>query len=270
MKKSISVIIAAVMALCMIIPAFAVETSRFGVNVVSENDKTAIVSIDYNGGTAFNCLDFDVKLSNRVSITDCANGAGLRNFKIYVGDLGTQDATISSFNKDSNPVKFTFATTVGFKATNGKDLLVLTLKKSSADKLTSNDVKLTVTNCGISGTKAGDVKTIGTTVTQIGDKVSDNQTIPGQAGTTATVKTTAVSTTAETTQTGSSDKTTENKTTEVSENGSTVEKKNAENDGKSVDRNKIIIIGALAISMIAVIAAGVVYIAKKAKKEDNE
>lgn len=251
-------------------PAFAADNSRFGVTVVSESDTKAVVSIDFNGGTAFNCLDFEVKLSGRVSVTDCSNGAGLRNFKIYVGDLGTQDATVSSFNKDSNPIKFTFATTVGFKAVNGKDLLVITLKKNTADKLTASDVKLTVTNCGISGANATSAIIINTTVTQIGDKTDvAPATVPGQAGTTVAKTTTAKN--GETTVTTTSDSQDVTSRTEVTDSQSettTAEETSSEN--KSSSRNKIIIIAALALSMIAVIAAGVIYIARKYKKEDNE
>lgn len=153
MKKIVSIIIAAVMAFCLCLPAFAAQSATFAVNVVSESDTRAIVSIDYEGGAAFNCLDFEVKLSKRLSVEKCATGAGLRNFKIYADDLNANlgDTVIMSFNKDSNPIKFTFASISGFKAVNGKDLLTLTLKKTSADKLKADDVKLTVTNCGICG-----------------------------------------------------------------------------------------------------------------------
>lgn len=271
MKRIISLVLAVITALCLCMPAFAADNSRFGVTVVSESDTKAVVSIDFNGGTAFNCLDFEVKLSGRVSVTDCSNGAGLRNFKIYVGDLGTQDATVSSFNKDSNPIKFTFATTVGFKAVNGKDLLVITLKKNTADKLTASDVKLTVTNCGISGANATSAIIINTTVTQIGDKTDvAPATVPGQAGTTV-AKTTTTAKNGETTVTTTSDSQDVTSRTEVTDSQSettTAEETSSEN--KSSSRNKIIIIAALALSMIAVIAAGVIYIARKYKKEDNE
>lgn len=270
MKKIISIILAAVTALCLFIPALAAENSRFGVTVVSENDTKAVVSIDFNGGTAFNCLDFEVELSNRVSVTDCSNGAGLRNFKIYVGDLGTQDATLSNFNKDSNPIKFTFATTVGFKAVNGKDLLVITLKKDTADKLTSKDVKLTVTNCGISGAQATSAVIIGTTVTQIGEKSNTPVTVPGQAGTTVAKTSSAAKTDATTAATTVDSSKTTVQTEITDEHSGQTPDANAETEKKQPDRNKIIIVAALAISMIAVIAAGVIFIAKKYKKEDKE
>ena len=87
MKKIISIIIAAVMAFCLCLPAFAAQSATFAVNVVSEDNTKAVVSIDYEGGTAFNCLDFEVTLSSRVSVEKSANGAGLRNFKIYTEDF---------------------------------------------------------------------------------------------------------------------------------------------------------------------------------------
>lgn len=68
MKKIISIIIAAVMAFCLCLPAFAAQSATFAVNVVSEDNTKAVVSIDYDGGTAFNCLDFEVTLSSRVSV----------------------------------------------------------------------------------------------------------------------------------------------------------------------------------------------------------
>ena len=156
MKKIISIIIAAVMAFCLCLPAFAAQSATFAVNVVSEDNTKAVVSIDYEGGTAFNCLDFEVTLSSRVSIEKSANGAGLRNFKIYTED-NENGVVLTSFNKDANPMMFTFASITGFKAVNGKDLLVLTLKKTSSAKLTEKDVKLKVTNCGISGATANEV-----------------------------------------------------------------------------------------------------------------
>ena len=52
MKKIISIIIAAVMAFCLCLPAFAAQSATFAVNVVSEDNTKAVVSIDYEGGTA--------------------------------------------------------------------------------------------------------------------------------------------------------------------------------------------------------------------------
>ena len=270
MKKLISLIIAVVMAFCMLVPSFAADKAKFGVTVVSEDDSTAVVSVDYNGGSTFNCLDFEVKLSGRLKVEKCENGAGLRNFKIYVDDLNTDDATLSSFNKDSNPVAFTFATTADFKAVNGKDLLVITLKKTTADKLTADDVKLTVTNCGVSAANGG-ADAIGTSVTQLGEKTDGGSaTAPGQVGATvaktdktdASGTTTSVTEKSEQSSTGGSDSSAGEKTE--------TEKTDTNASAKLSDKKKIVIIAAAAACMVLVIAAGVVYIAKKAKKEDAE
>ena len=255
MKKNISIIIAAVMAFCLCLPAFAAQSATFAVNVVSEDNTKAVVSIDYEGGTAFNCLDFEVTLSSRVSVEKSANGAGLRNFKIYTED-NENGVVLTSFNKDANPMMFTFASITGFKAVNGKDLLVLTLKKTSSAKLTEKDVKLKVTNCGISGATANEVISVNAQVIQAGTAVDK---------TNASVRTT---TTSAVTTTADSSELSAESTTSVAESTSD---KNGENNGtKTTDKKKIVIVGAAALIVLAVIVVGVVVIAKKYKKEDAE
>jgi|GEM_PF-877125 len=277
MKKIVSIIIAAVMAFCLCLPAFAAQSATFAVNVVSESDTRAIVSIDYEGGAAFNNLDFEVTLSSKVRVEKCANGAGLRNFKIYADDLfyktykAETDTVIMSFNKDVNPLKFSFASITGFKSVNGKDLLVITLKKTSSAKLTEKDVELKVEDCGISGTTAKEVISVNAQVIQIGGSSEvKTSAAAGQAGTTV-AKTSGTSkageTTSSTTTTGSSELSAES-TTPVAESTSD---KNGENNGtKTTDKKKIVIVGAAALIVLAIIVVGVVVIAKKYKKEDAE
>lgn len=277
MKKIISIIIAAVMAFCLCLPAFAAQSATFAVNVVSEDNTKAVVSIDYEGEAAFNSLDLEVTLSSKVSVEKCANGAGLRNFKIYSDDLffkthnSETDTVIMSFNKDVNPLMFTFASITGFKAVNGKDLLVLTLKKTSSAKLTEKDVKLKVTNCGISGATANEVISVNAQVIQIGGSADiKTSAAAGQAGTAvdktnASVRTT---TTSAVTTTADSSELSAESTTSVAESTSD---KNGENNGtKTTDKKKIVIVGAAALIVLAVIVVGVVVIAKKYKKEDAE
>lgn len=273
MKKIVSIIIAAVMAFCLCLPAFAAQSATFAVNVVSESDTRAIVSIDYEGGAAFNCLDFEVKLSKRLSVEKCATGAGLRNFKIYAEDNyeDLNGQVITSFNKDINPMKFSYISLTGFKAVNGKDLWIITLNKSSADKLTSNDVKLTIANCGISGSTVDSVITVEAKIIPIGGSSEvKTSAAAGQAGTTV-AKTSGTSkageTTSATTTSGSSELSAES-TTPVAESTSD---KNGENNGtKTTDKKKIVIVGAAALIVLAIIVVAVVVIAKKYKKEDAE
>lgn len=273
MKKIISLVIAAVTAFCLCIPAFAAQSATFAVNVISEDDKSAVVSVDFKGGAAFNCLAFEITLSKRLSVEKSASGAGMRNFKIYVQDMGTgmENYIIMSFNDNANPMMFTFATLVGFKAVNGNDLIVLTLKKSSAGKLTADDFKLKVTNCGLSGSDATSVVPINTEVVQIGGTSNvKTSAAAGQAGT--TVAKTNASARAETTTeveatTGSSQPSGE--LTSVA--GESVSEKSTESPTeKSTDKRKIIIVGAAALVVLAFIVAAVIVIARKAKKEDAE
>ncbi len=271
MKKIISIIIAAVMAFCLCLPAFAAQSATFAVNVVSEDSKSAVVSIDYEGGAAFNCLDFEVKLSSRVSVEKATNGAGLRNFQIYAQDNGN-GAVLTSFNKDVNPMKFAFISISGFKAVNGKDLYVLTLKKTSPAKLTEKDVKLEVTGCGISGVSETETISVNANVVQIGGSSTvKTSAAAGQAGTAvdktnASVRTTTTSSV--TTTAADSSELSAESTTPVAESASD---KNNENTGtKTTDKKKIVIVGAAALIVLAVIVVGVVVIAKKYKKEDAE
>ncbi len=272
MKKIISIFIAVATVFCLCLPVLAAESATFSVDVVSESDTKAVVSIDYEGGAAFNCLDFEVELSKRLSVEKCATGAGLRNFKIYANDLNSDlgDTVIMSFNKDTNPVKFTFASITGFKAVNGKDLLTLTLKKTSADKLKADDVKLKVSNCGVSGSTADSVITVDVKTVQIGGSSEvKTSAASGQVGT-AVEKTGSATKAGETTTvttTAGSSETSEETTTTAAESVS--ESTDGSSDTKTTDKKKIVIVAAAALIVLAVIIAGVAVIAKKAKK-DNE
>ena len=273
MKKIVSIIIAFAVAFCLCLPAFAAQSATFAVNVVSESDTRAIVSIDYEGGSSFNCLDFEVKLSKRLSVEKCATGAGLRNFKIYADDLNANlgDTVIMSFNKDSNPIKFTFASISSFKAVNGKDLLTLTLKKTSADKLKADDVKLTVTNCGLSGSTADSVITVEAKSIPIGGSAEiKTSAAAGQVGTTVakTSGTTKAGETTSATTTAGSSELSEELTTPVAESVSG--KNDEDTNTKTTDKKKIVVVGAAALIVLAIIVVAVVVIAKKYKKEDAE
>lgn len=270
MKRIISVLLVLIMAAGLCVSAFAAnETAGFLVNILSESDTEAMVSIDYNGGQSFNSLDFEVKLSERVALKSCANGAGLRNFKIYVSDLESGDLTLSSFNKDNNPIKFTFATTLMFKAVNGKDLLTLTITKKSAAKLTADDVMLTVTNCGVSEAD-GSTANVKTSVIQIGN-VQSGETLqsPNQIGTAAEktgtpVPVSGVTSVSQESATGESELSQSEESVELI----TDEGENSIEQSKTSDKRKIIIVAAAAFCLVIVIAATVIYITKKSKKED--
>ena len=264
MKRIISIFVTAVIAMSLCVAAFAADSAKFAVNVVSENDTKAVVSIDYEGGLAFNCLDFDVELSDRVSVMNCDKGAGMRNFLINHDDSGA-----SRLNADSNPIKFAFISITAFKAENGKDLLTITLKKNSADKLTSKDVKLIVTNCGVSGSDSSTVTDIKSTAIQIGNETGEvTAAAPGQAGT-AAPKTTAASATTEVT-TVNDGETTKAEDTKTDSEDRELTPETEETKKSTADKKKIVIIAALAAATLAVIVAAVVYIVHKTKNSTVE
>ena len=261
MKRIISIFVTAVIAMSLCVTAFAADSAKFAVNVVSENDTKAIVTIDYEGGLSFNCLDFEVELSDRVSVMNCDKGAGLRNFLINHMD----DGIVSSFNDNTNPIGFAFASIVAFKAENGKDMLTITLKKNSADKLTAKDVKLTVTNCGVSGNDSSTVNDIKSTAIQIGNETGEvTAAAPGQAGTTAP-KTTAASATTQATTVKDGETTTAGDSKTDSEDRE-LTPATEEEKKSTADKKKIVTIAALAAATLAVIVAAVIYIVYKAKK----
>lgn len=250
------------MSLC--VAAFAADSAKFAVNVVSENDTKATVTIDYEGGLSFNCLDFEVELSDRVNVMNCDKGAGMRNFLINHDD-NHDDISASSLNADSNPIKFSFISITAFKAENGKDLLTITLKKNSADKLTSKDVKLTVTNCGVSGNDSSTVNDIKSTAIQIGNETGEvTAAAQGQAGATAP-KTTAASATTQATTVKDGETTTAGDSKTDSEDKE-LTPATEEEKKSTADKKKIVTIAALAAATLAVIVAAVVYIVYKAKK----
>lgn len=274
MKKIVSIVVAVATVLCLGICSFAANNAKFGVTVVSENDKTAVVSIDYNGGASFNALDFEVKLSNKVKVEKCEKGAGFNNFMLSI----QSNNTVLSFNPDSNPVKFGFAALDAFKIVKGKDLLVLTLKKNSAEKLTPNDVKLTVTNCAAIGSEKNTV-TVAVSVTQLDGKGAETEknektekkstTTVKSKSDTANEKTTSVaSTLAESTDVAQSNSVSataennENETPKAADSSSVEEK-------QGTDRKKVIIVAAAAAALLLVIIAAVVFIAQKYKKESD-
>ena len=265
MKRIISIFVTAVIAMSLCVAAFAADSAKFAVNVVSENDTKATVTIDYEGGLSFNCLDLEVELSDRVSVMNCEKGAGLRNFMI---NHDSKDMVLS-FNDTTNPIGFAFASIVEFKAENGKDLLTITLKKNSADKLTSKDVKLTVTNCGVSGSDSSTVTDIKSTAIQIGNETGEvTAAAPGQAGT-AAPKTTAASATTEVTTVNDGETTTAEDTKTDSEDRE-LTPETEETKKSTADKKKIVIIAALAAATLAVIVAAVVYIVHKTKNSTVE
>ncbi len=142
MKKLLSLILAVVLIALGAVTASAESIAKFNVNLISETAKEAVISIDFEGGTAFCALDIEIKFDDtRVKISKAEKGAGLNAF---TEKEGTSFALI---NKDINPVKATMVSLSPFRVVDGKDLFVITVKKLSKEALSSDDFEVIVTNC---------------------------------------------------------------------------------------------------------------------------
>ncbi len=168
MKKILSLVLSvALVALCAV-TASAASVAKFNVNLVSETDKEAVISIDFAGGTGFCAIDIEVQYdAARVKIEKAENGKGLDNF------IAKEGTAFALLNKEINPVKGSMITITPFRVVDGKDLFVFTVKKLSKEALSNSDFKLTVTNCVDSSEKA---ITVSVTTDLQGEQKSDAPT----------------------------------------------------------------------------------------------
>ena len=146
MKKLVSLFLTATMLFMLSIPTFAVKAAKFSLRAVSETDSEIVVSINYDGGSTFNCIDFEIVYNDKkLKATEAYDGDGLEAF---IRDLKKQGgAGASAINKDGNPIKGSMAVTSMFKTVSGNDLFVLKFKKLTKDKVTADDVEVVFTNC---------------------------------------------------------------------------------------------------------------------------
>lgn len=146
MKRLVSLLLATAMLFMLAIPSFAVKAAKFSMKPVSETDNEIVLSIDYEGGSTFNCIDFEINYNEKkLKPTEAYDGDGLEAF---IRDLKKQGgAGASAINKDSKPIKGSMAVTSMFKVVNGKDLFVIKFKKLAKDKVSTDDVEIVFTNC---------------------------------------------------------------------------------------------------------------------------
>ncbi len=142
MKKILSLILCVVMLAATVVTASAQSVAKFNITLVSETDSEAVITLDFDGGTGFSGLDFDMTVdSKKVKVVSAEKGAGFANFEKQAG------AAFALINTQITPVKATIATLNAFRVVEGKDLFKITLKKLTKDKLDSDDVVINITNC---------------------------------------------------------------------------------------------------------------------------
>ena len=246
MKKKLCLIFACVLIMLSAVTASAENVSKFNLKLATEDDTQAVLILDFDGGTPFSGLDFNVVVNEKkAKVASIVDGQGLVNFKVQA------EAAVSQSNIESNPAMVTAAMIPGYRNVDGSDLFKITITKLEKEKLTSKDVVIEVTNC------------------------VDNNFQPIKASVTTelgaaseTEKSTEALSTTEKTE---SDSTTEVSTTDLTENTSEAEtdkQELTENETQSEEKapNKTAIIIICVVIAVAV-AGGAAFVVIKKKKE---
>lgn len=246
MKKILCLIFACVLIMLSAVTASAENVSKFNLKLATEDDTQAVLILDFDGGTPFSGLDFNVVVNEKkAKVASIVDGQGLVNFKAQA------EAAVSQSNVESNPAMVTAAMIPGYRNVDGSDLFKITITKLEKEKLTSEDVVIEVTNC------------------------VDNNFQPIKASVTTelgaaseTEKSTEALSTTEKTE---SDSTTEVSTTDLTENTSEAEtdkQELTENEIQSEEKapNKTAIIIICVVIAVAV-AGGAAFVVIKKKKE---
>lgn len=142
MKKILCFIFACIMIMLSAFTVSAENVSKFNLKRVSEDDTQAVLILDFDGGTPFSGLDFNVVVNEKkAKVASIVDGQGLVNFKAQA------EAAVSQSNVESNPAMVTAAMIPGYRNVDGSDLFKITITKLEKEKLTSEDVVIEITNC---------------------------------------------------------------------------------------------------------------------------
>lgn len=264
MKKFFALIISVVFVMLTCVTASAESVANFNITLVSETDTQAVITIDFDGGTGFSGLDFDMKVdSKKVKVTGAEKGTGFANFEKQAG------TAFALININADPIKATALTLNSFRVVDGKDIFKITLKKLTKDKLDSDDVVIDITNCVDSAQQP--IKVSLTTDLQ-GDKNENPTSSSAVAPTDAPdVSSTAPTDTDDPAFTnaisGTSDEVIDVENPIDGEDVS--DETTDENNGENEKNPKGIIIAVCAVLFVAVVGVATVVIMKK-KKSTNE
>ena len=233
MKKILCLIFACVLIMLSAVTASAENVSKFNLKIATEDDTQAVLILDFDGGTPFSGLDFNVVVNEKkAKVASIVDGQGLVNFKVQA------EAAVSQSNIESNPAMVTAAMIPAYRNVDGSDLFKITITKLEKEKLTSEDVVIEVTNC------------VDNYFNPIKASVTTDLVKPIEPGSTTEVSTTDLT---ENTSEAETDKqeSTENET---------------QSEEKAPNKNAIIIICVVA-AVVVVGGAGAAFVVIKKKKE---
>lgn len=142
MKRILCLISVCVLLMLSMVTASAENVSKFNLKRVSEDDTQAVLILDFDGGTPFSGLDFNVVVNEKkAKVASIVDGQGLINFKVQA------EAAVSQSNVESTPAMVTAAMIPGYRNVDGSDLFKITITKLEKEKLTAGDVVIEITNC---------------------------------------------------------------------------------------------------------------------------
>lgn len=142
MKKILCLVSVCVLLMISMVTASAENVSKFNLKLATEDDTQAVLILDFDGGTPFSALDFNVVVNEKkAKVASIVDGQGLINFKAQA------EAAVSQSNVESTPAMVTAAMIPGYRNVDGSDLFKITITKLEKEKLTAEDVVIEITNC---------------------------------------------------------------------------------------------------------------------------
>ncbi len=248
MKKILCLVSVCVLLMFSMVTASAENVSKFNLKLATEDDTQAVLILDFDGGTPFSGLDFNVVVNEKkAKVASIVDGQGLVNFKVQA------EAAVSQSNVESNPAMVTAAMIPGYRNVDGSDLFKITITKLEKEKLTSKDVVIEITNC-----VDNNFQPIKTSVTTELGAASEAE--KSTSASSATDKTEADSTT-EVSMTDSAENTSEAET----DKQETAENEN-QDEKKAPNKTAVVIICVVAVVVVAG-GAGAAFVFMKKKKE---
>lgn len=247
MKKILCLISVCVLLMLSAVTASADNVSKFNLKRVSEDDTQAVLILDFDGGTPFSGLDFNVVVNEKkAKVASIVDGQGLVNFKAQA------EAAVSQSNVESTPAMVTAAMIPGYRNVDGSDLFKITITKLEKEKLTAKDVVIEVTNCvdnNFQPIKAS-------VTTELGEAAEEEKSTEASSATDKTEpdSTTEASSTTNLTENSSEAETDKQETTEN------------ETQGEEKAPNKTAVIILCVVAAVAV-AGGAAFVVIKKKKE---
>ena len=281
-KKLVSLFLTAAMLFMLAVPSFAVKAAKFSLKKVSETDGEIVLSIDYEGGSTFNCIDFEVDYNDKkLKPVEAYDGDGLEAF---IRELKKENgAGVSAINKESKPIKGSMAVTSMFKVVNGKDLFIIRFKKLAKEKVTSDDIDVIFTNCASENEKiqasitnqlSGSSGNNNSAVTKISSDKKNNATTADKSGSSTKSDATAAAKD-DKSQSNATDQNSDGtvQTVKVIDNSVRNEDKQEQNESQNTDilqksdnAKKIVVIAAIVCCAVLVLIAVFVYLTKKKGK----